>query len=136
MEVQFTNYDGILKDFSLSEKFRSFFGYKRGVRLSKNLLNYMPSFIATIHPLFMQDFLENRNKNCSNKELRVQSYGKDSDGFVFPISLRLGFNLDWHNQFVMYAAVAKPKNTNEKIFICNFNSLRFIQLGFIRGSQI
>lgn len=120
IEVQFSNCDGSLKDFSLSEKFRSFFGYKRGVKLPKNLLNYMPSFIATIHPLFLQNFLENRNSNCSNKELCIHSYGKDSDGFVFPICLRLGFNLDWHNQFVMYAAITKPKNANEKIFICNF----------------
>lgn len=118
LEVQFMNYDGILKDFSLSEKFRNFFGYKKGVKLCKNLLSYMPSFIATLHPLFIQNFLKNRKKNCSNKELKIDSYGKDSDGFIFSVSMRLGFNLDWHNQFVMFAAVTKQKNT-DKIFICN-----------------
>lgn len=117
LEVQFINSDGILKDFSFSEKFKNFFHYKKENKTPKDLLNYMPSFIAEIHPQFINNFLT--NKSSSNKELGFESYGKDADGFIFPISTHLGFNLDWHNQFVMYAALKKSKNTSEKIFICN-----------------
>lgn len=116
----FNGYSGEIKDASFSKKVTNFFGVgKERTRQMKDLESYMPQIVAKKHHRFVKNFINDSNKNSKLKDVGIYSYGLNGEGFIFPIKLMIGFNLNFENEFLMNAAIKKCGHPNEKIILCS-----------------
>lgn len=116
----FDGYNGYIKDASFSKKFKNFFGLSReSIRHMKSIEDYMPPIIAKKHSTFIKDFINDSKRNSKIREVEIYSYGLNGEGFIFPLKLMIGFNIDFENEFLMNAAFKKSGNLNEKIVLCS-----------------
>ena len=118
--ASFSGYSGYIKDSSFSKKFKNFFGVSlETIRHMKNLEGYMPQILAKKHPRFVKNFINDSKQNSKIRDVGIYTYGLNGEGFIFPINIMIGFNLNLENEFLMNAAIKKCGNPNEKVLLCS-----------------
>lgn len=122
LAANFSGYFGFIKESCFSKKFRNFFEIEHeNYKQMKSIEMYMPEIIGKNHSTFVKYYINGSKGNSTTREKGIYSYALNGEGFIFPVKVMLGLNLDFENQFVMNAAIKKHGNQNDKIFLCNMN---------------
>ena len=129
-EASFMNHDGQILESCKNEKFAGLFNYQvnefTNVRTVQDL---MPDYIAQRHQKIVFWSFNRSREDAIRRKSEVNSFGKEKQGFLFPIKLFLGLSLKYLNDFVMSAAIVSLKRKEEGVLFENGGNV----IGFTEG---
>lgn len=130
-KVSFLNKVGKIIQSSKNEKFASFFNYSLSDVQQINIVpDLMPKLIGSCHPKFIDWTLKREwADEIKKKGFKMESFAKEKNGFIFPVSVLTGLDLHNPNDFIMNAGIMKLGHYGEGVLFEKTGAI----IGFSEG---
>lgn len=92
-----------------NKNFTAFFGYPT-TQISK-ITQLMPLFLSEIHSNFVEKFIKKGPQSAFGQSFRPV-FGMHKDGYIFPLSLYIGFSLKGNEDFYLSGVMTKVKDSS------------------------
>ena len=128
LQVSFLDLDGILLEPSKTKKMADFFNYSlEEIKSMKSIKNFMPKIFRDVHKQFVELYVNKPRSSKTQEKAKIETFGLEKSGFIFPLKMYLGHCFDYSNDFVVQSAIIKPRNEQ--------NTLLFDSNGDIQGAS-
>ncbi|KAL4497145.1 hypothetical protein ABPG72_019465 [Tetrahymena utriculariae] len=100
------------------DKTAQFFGYndKRDFLKINNINNLMPTFIGKVHNQIVKNYIKGKKNKSKGSNQIIQSFMKQKDGFIHPISIYFRFNFTTvSNDFRLNGVILKGNSQKDYI---------------------
>ena len=111
VQASFLDCEGILLESSKTQKLADFFHYSlEEIKGFKTIKDLMPKILKDSHPQFIEWYINKPRTSKTQEKARIESFGVDKYGYIFPLKIYPGHCFDYSNDFVLQSAIIKPRS--------------------------